>query len=62
MSETSNPKPDVLICDDELGVRESLRLILEGQCVLSFAVNGEEAVRHVKAHSPALQGNRILTV
>ncbi len=51
---TPLPKPDVLICDDELGVRESLRLILEGQYALSFAVNGEEAVRHVKDHNPAV--------
>ena len=47
-------KPNVLICDDEIGVRESLRLILEGQGVLSFAVNGEEAIRHVKTYNPDL--------
>lgn len=46
-------KPMVLVCDDETGVRESLKLILEGLCELRFAVNGEEAVEFVKQHDPA---------
>lgn len=48
------PKIQVLVCDDEEGVRESLKLILSGDCSLSFAVNGEEAVEHVKRHDPDL--------
>lgn len=47
-------KIQVLVCDDEEGVRESLKLILSGDCSLSFAVNGEEAVEHVKRHDPDL--------
>lgn len=48
------PKIQVLVCDDEEGVRESLKLILSGDCNLSFSVNGEEAVEHVKRHDPDL--------
>ena len=48
------PKIQVLVCDDEEGVRESLKLILGGQCSLSFAVNGEEAVEHIKRNDPDL--------
>ena len=38
----------ILICDDEEGVRESLKLILEDNYDLSFAENGNEAVKNVK--------------
>ncbi len=48
------PKIQVLVCDDEEGVRESLKLILSGEYSLSFAVNGEEAVEYVKRHDPDL--------
>ena len=41
------PKPRILICDDEEGVRESLKLILEERYDLQTAENGEEAVQHV---------------
>jgi len=37
------PKPVVLICDDEEGVRESIRLVLEDDCTLEFATDGQEA-------------------
>ncbi len=47
-------KIQVLVCDDEEGVRESLKLILGEDYSLSFAVNGEEAVEHVKRHDPDL--------
>ena len=43
-------KPTILICDDELGVRESLKLILEKEYALAFSENGEEAVEYVKTH------------
>lgn len=45
-------KPSVLICDDEVGVRESLKLILGDVYELSFAGDGEEAVQYVKSHDP----------
>lgn len=38
----------ILICDDEEGVRESLKLILEDNYNLSFAKNGSEAVEKIK--------------
>ena len=38
----------ILICDDEYGVRESLRLILEDGYDLDFASSGAEAARKVK--------------
>lgn len=47
-------KPRVLICDDEEGVRESLRLILSQECELIFATNGEEALERVKSSEPDL--------
>jgi YesN/AraC family two-component response regulator len=37
-------KKSILICDDEEGVRESLKLILEKDYKLSFASNGNEAI------------------
>ena len=40
-------KTRILICDDEEGVRESLKLILEERFDLQTAENGEEAVQHV---------------
>ncbi len=37
-------KKQILICDDEEGIRESLKLILEKDYDLSFAGSGEEAI------------------
>ena len=37
----------ILICDDEEGVRESLKLIFEGRYEVTSADNGEEAVAHL---------------
>lgn len=45
-------KKRILICDDEEGIRESLKLILEKDYDLTFAQNGDEAVLAMKA-SPA---------
>lgn len=41
-------KKKVLICDDEEGVRESLKLILEDDYDLSFAITGNEAIEKTK--------------
>lgn len=41
-------KKRILICDDEEGVREALRLILEEDYDLSFATTGSEAIKKVK--------------
>jgi len=38
----------ILICDDEVGVRESLNLILEDDYSLSFASSGIEAIEKIK--------------
>ncbi len=43
-------KANILICDDEKGVRETLKHMLGGEYELSYATNGEEAVEHVKAN------------
>lgn len=53
VSETPEQKPHILVCDDETGVRESLRLILDGPYRVSFVTNGEEAVEFVKTRDPA---------
>lgn len=44
----------ILICDDEEGVRESLKHMLSDEYTLTYATNGEEAVEQVKAHAPAV--------
>lgn len=41
-------KKSILICDDEEGVRESLKLILEKDYELLFAANGDEALAMIK--------------
>ena len=41
-------KKKILICDDEIGVRESLNLILEDKYELVFASSGNEAIEKVK--------------
>lgn len=38
----------ILICDDEFGIRESLKLILEDAYDLDFASSGSEAVNKIK--------------
>ena len=42
-------RPKILICDDEEGVRESLKLILEDNYDLLFAANGPECLKQVKS-------------
>lgn len=46
--------PEVLICDDEPGVREALKLILEREYTLSFVTNGEEALAALAQRTPAM--------
>ena len=47
-------KANILVCDDERGVRESLKMILEKDYTLVYATNGQEALDYVKTHDPAL--------
>ena len=42
----------VLIVDDEIGVRESLKIILNKDYEVSLARNAEEAFSKIKEHSP----------
>ncbi|MCX5677523.1 MAG: response regulator [Candidatus Omnitrophica bacterium] len=44
-------KKTILICDDEEGIRESLKLILEKDYRLLFATNGNEAIDVLKKNS-----------
>jgi YesN/AraC family two-component response regulator len=37
-----------MVCDDEEGIRESLKLILEKDYDLTFAQNGDEAIQAMK--------------
>ncbi|MFC1594291.1 response regulator [Candidatus Omnitrophota bacterium] len=37
-------KPKILICDDELGIRESLKLILEKDYDVYFSINDDECL------------------
>ena len=48
----SSSKHTILICDDEEGIRESFKLILDGKYDLKFAVTGIEAVDMLKTLSP----------
>ena len=41
-------RKSILVCDDEEGVRESLKLILEKEYDVIFAANGGEAVQKMK--------------
>jgi YesN/AraC family two-component response regulator len=41
----------ILICDDEEGIRESLKLILEKDYDLVFAQNGDEAINSMRTMS-----------
>ncbi|MEK6564207.1 MAG: response regulator [Candidatus Omnitrophota bacterium] len=47
-------KEKIVICDDNEGVRESLRLILEDNYQLAFADNGFAAIEQVKNDSVSL--------
>jgi two-component system, NtrC family, nitrogen regulation response regulator NtrX len=44
-------KPKIIICDDEEGVRESLRLILEMNYEPILTASGEEAIEKLNQHS-----------
>lgn len=43
------PKPRVLVCDDEAGIRASVRLVLEPAYELVFASDGDEALKRFQA-------------
>ena len=47
-------KLHILICDDERGIRESLRMILEPRYLLSYVTNGEEVLEFLKTETPNL--------
>ena len=47
-------KPKVLVVDDELGVRESLRAILSQDCDVLTAASGAEALKIVGGEQIAL--------
>ena len=47
-------KTPILICDDERGIRESLKLILAEEYVLSFVTNGKQAVEYLRRENPPL--------
>ena len=47
-------KPTILICDDEEGIRESFKLILDEDYHLRFATNGPEALELLKSFTPDL--------
>ena len=49
-----NNKPTILVCDDEEGIRESFKLILEDDYHLKFAMNGLEALEMLKTLTPDL--------
>lgn len=42
-------KRSILVCDDEEGIRESLKLILEKDYDVIFAESGDEAIQKMKA-------------
>ena len=47
-------KPVILVCDDEEGIRESFKLILDEDYQLKFANNGLEALDMLKSFTPDL--------
>ena len=47
-------KATILICDDEEGIRESFKLILDERYSLKFATNGIEALDMLKSFTPDL--------
>jgi len=44
----------ILVCDDEEGIRESLKLILEKEHEVIFAETGDEAIDKIRSSSPDL--------
>ena len=42
-------KKQIMVCDDEEGIREALKLILEKDFDVIMAENGEDAVKKMKA-------------
>ena len=48
-------KKKILICDDEIGVRESLKLILSDKYDLLFAEDGKKAIDEIE-RNPDLKG------
>lgn len=51
---TNSHRPTILICDDEEGIRESFKLILEDNYDLIFAHDGLEACEILMTTTPAL--------
>ena len=51
---THSIRPTILVCDDEEGIRESFKLILEDLYNLKFAMNGLDAIEMLKTLSPDL--------
>jgi YesN/AraC family two-component response regulator len=49
-----NKKHTILICDDEEGIRESFKLILEDDYNLKFVKNGLEALDLLREFTPDL--------
>ncbi len=47
-------KASILICDDESGVREALKLILERDYALEYVSHGKEAVDSLRKQEPDL--------
>ena len=45
---SNTKKQTILICDDEEGIRESFKLILDELYQLKFATNGLEALEMLK--------------
>jgi len=43
------PNKKILICDDEIGIRESLNLILKDNYDISFCNNGQECLELLKS-------------
>jgi DNA-binding NtrC family response regulator len=52
MTRKPGTKPLILIADDEEGIRESFKLILEDLYQLEFAMNGADAMQKLKILSP----------
>lgn len=50
----TDPTKTILICDDEEGIRESFKLILDEHYRLEFATNGIEALDKLKTLRPDL--------
>lgn len=48
----SKAKKSVLVVDDEVGARESLKMILKGEYQVVLAKNAEEALHQVDGHTP----------